>query len=59
MTYSKTMKQMSKKDFIKKKPHREDGHWEGKFWCDCRIRNRRKWLGRYAKQNEFDVNEDG
>lgn len=35
---------MTKKKFIQKKPHKEDGHWEGNFWCDCRTRNRRKWL---------------
>ena len=35
---------MTKKQFYKKKPHPEDGHWEGKFWCGCRIRGRRKWL---------------
>ena len=38
--------QLSKKDHCKKKPNRtEEGHWEGKFWCNCRTRNYRTWLG--------------
>lgn len=44
--------QLSKKDFHKKKPdYEEDGHSEGKYFCDCRVRNRRKWLGvkKYGK----------
>ncbi len=29
----------------KKLKRREDcGHWESKYWCDCRTRNIRKWL---------------
>jgi len=37
---------LSKKDHNKKKPNRkEEGHWEGKYWCNCRIRNYRSWLG--------------
>jgi hypothetical protein len=27
---SSSRNQISKKDFVKKKPHKEDGHWEGK-----------------------------
>lgn len=38
--------QLTKKKFRKKKPHPEDGHWVGKYWCNCRVRNRRKWLAR-------------
>lgn len=40
------MKQLTKKKFLKKKPHPEDGHREGKHWCNCRVRNRRAWLAR-------------
>lgn len=36
------MKQLSKKKLKKRK---DCGHWEGKFWCNCRTRNIRKWLG--------------
>ncbi len=39
------MKQLSKKDLSKKKPTKEEGHWESKFWCNCRTRNYRRWLG--------------
>jgi hypothetical protein len=35
---------ISKKRFEKKGPP-SCGHWEGKFWCDCRTRGFRKWLG--------------
>lgn len=38
--------QMSKKDFHKKaRKSKDDSHWESKHFCDCRIRNKRKWLG--------------
>ncbi len=40
------MKKLSKKDLNKKKPTKEEGHWEGKFWCNCMIRGYRKWLGK-------------
>lgn len=39
------VKQLTKKDLSKKKPTKEEGHWEGKFWCNCRTRNYRRWLG--------------
>jgi len=39
--------QISKKELGKKKPNRrEEGHWEGKYWCNCLVRNYRKWLYR-------------
>lgn len=38
-------KHLSKKDLHKKKSTKEEGHWEGKYWCYCRTRNYRKWLG--------------
>lgn len=50
-----TKKQISKKDLNKKKPGKEEGHWEGKFWCNCRIRNIRRWLG--LKRWNKDVDE--
>lgn len=41
------MTQMTKIDHSKKKPNRsEEGHSEGKFWCNCRTRNYRRWLGK-------------
>ena len=56
----KRMKQLSKKDHSKKKPNRrEEGHWEGKCWCNCRTRGYRIWLGikKYGKkENETDNN---
>ena len=40
------MKQLSKKDLLKKKPNiKEAAHYEGKHFCNCRTRNFRKWLG--------------
>ena len=37
---------MSKKTFQKKRVRRKDSiHWEGDYFCDCRVRNLRKWLG--------------
>ncbi len=42
---SGAFKSVSKIDYMKRKPERDDGHWEGKYWCDCRLRNKRKWLG--------------
>lgn len=35
---------MLKNKISKKKPHPEDGHYENKYWCDCRTRKRRAWL---------------
>ncbi len=40
------MKQLSKKDHIKKKQTKDEGHWEGKHWCNCMTRNFRRWLGK-------------
>jgi hypothetical protein len=41
------MKQLSKKDHYKKrKNHAEEGHWEGKYWCNCKTRNIRRWFGK-------------
>lgn len=38
--------QLTKKIHISKKPNRkEEGHWEGKYWCNCRTRNYRIYLG--------------
>ena len=38
--------QMTKRDFIKKRSNKKEAtHMEGKFFCDCRVRNFRKWLG--------------
>lgn len=42
---SKTMKQISKRDFHRKCKKNPDAvHWEGKCYCNCRVRNYRKWL---------------
>jgi hypothetical protein len=40
------MKQISKKKLRQKKRSGEEAHYEGKYFCDCRIRNYRKWLGK-------------
>jgi hypothetical protein len=50
-------RQMSKRDFEKKVSSKPDiGHWEGKYWCGCRIRNYRKWLGvkKYGQEDKRD-----
>ena len=39
------IKVLSKKDYAMIKPTREDSHWEGKHFCNCRTRNIRRWLG--------------
>lgn len=51
------MKQMPKK---KLKIREDCGHWEGKYWCNCRIRNIRKWLGvkLYGREEEMDPGSD-
>jgi hypothetical protein len=50
---ARMIQQISKKDLRKKKPNRkETGHWEGKYWCDCRTRNYRAWLS--VKRNGHD-----
>ena len=36
---------LSKKNHSKKRPKGDNAHWEGKYFCDCRVRNIRKWLG--------------
>jgi len=48
------MKQISKKNHSKKKPTFEEGHWEGKYWCNCLTRGYRLWLGKkkYGNQEE-------
>jgi len=47
------MKQLPKKDLSKKKETKDQGHWEGKFWCNYRIRNIRKWFG-IKKYGHYD-----
>jgi len=37
--------QITKKEHSKKKSSLEQGHFEGKHWCDCKTRNYRRWLG--------------
>lgn len=47
------MKKLSKKKFEKKKKKNPDAvHWEGNYYCACRIRNYRKWLAikRHGKE---------
>lgn len=50
------IKQLTKKDHSKKKPIKEEGHFEGKYWCNCKTRNYRRWLGlkKYGAQNELE-----
>jgi len=50
-------KQLSKRDHSKKKPNPDEGHFEGKFWCDCRTRNYRRWLG-FKRGMHLDTNMD-
>lgn len=38
------MKQISKKDPNNKKPFKEEGHWEGKYYCNFLTRNYICWL---------------
>ena len=42
------MNQATKKEMGKhtKRHHKECGHWEGRYWCDCCVRGWRLWLGR-------------
>ena len=52
--------QISKKLHAKKKPNRrEEGHWEGRYWCGCRIRGYRIWLGvkRYGRDYRLDIHD--
>jgi len=40
------LKKMTKKDLYKKKKcSKEEGHWEGKHWCNCKTRNVRMKFG--------------
>ena len=39
------IKQLSKRNYIKRKHDKDQSHWEGDYFCDCRTRNIRKWLG--------------
>jgi hypothetical protein len=48
------VKQISKKEHNQKKPTPDEGHPEGKFWCNCRIRNYRRWLGKKKFGNQFE-----
>lgn len=43
--HSMKIKNLSKRKFYKKKLGKETIHWEGKYVCDCRVRNYRIWLG--------------
>jgi hypothetical protein len=45
LLYDHNMKQLSKKDHAKRRPTPDQGHYEGKHWCNCRTRNYRYWLG--------------
>jgi len=47
------MRELSKKKLTK--PRKDCGHWEGKYWCNCRTRNIRKWLGvkRYGYSEDY------
>jgi hypothetical protein len=40
------MKQATKKYLYSAKPKKDHGHWEGKYWCDCKVKNYRKWLAK-------------
>lgn len=48
------MKQISKKSMFKKKGSKETGHWEGKYWCNCKERNYRYWLAKKRYANILD-----
>ncbi len=45
VNYWHNMNQLSKKDLSKKKGNKEIGHLERRYWCDCKVKNYRKWLG--------------
>lgn len=36
--------------------NKECGHWEGNFWCDCKVRGYRVWLGikKFGHQEQCD-----
>jgi hypothetical protein len=49
-----TTSKITKKAHAKMKPNnREEGHWEGKYWCNCLTRNYRLWLGK-KRGNHLD-----
>ena len=52
-------KTVTKKADMKRKPGSDEGHWEGSYWCNCRMRNIRNWLSKkkYGFKEE-DGNED-
>lgn len=53
------MKYLSKKAHYKKKPNRrEEGHWEGDYWCNCKTKKYRLWLGvkRYGYKDDNLIN---
>lgn len=45
-------KKISKKKYLNSPKTYEIGHWEGKYWCDCKTRNYRKWC--YVKLYGFN-----
>ena len=54
------MKQFTKKALYKKKPRKDCGHWEGKYWCNCITRNIRYYLGKkYGQIDQERQKEDG
>ena len=52
--------QLTKKDHNKKYATKEQGHYEGKYWCNCRTRNYRLWLGvkRYGHSETAESDGD-
>jgi len=44
-----------------KKAKGENAHFEGKYFCGCKTRKIRKWLGikRYGKKENDDLNKEG
>lgn len=60
------MNQITKRDLYKKKPRKEIGHLEGKYWCNCKTRNYRRWLaikkwgphdGKYSKPGSLSQDD--
>lgn len=52
------MKQITKKDLNKKRPTKEQGHWESKHWCNCKTRNYRRWLAKKKYGNSISDDFD-